>query len=57
MGGGHDLYLYNNCDSNGSSNSNIPFTYGKNQGGNNQSLAGNSSFKVIECEVFQVIYK
>ena len=56
MGGGHDLYLANNCDSNTSSSSGLSATYGKNQGGNNQSLAGSSSFKVIEIEVFEIIY-
>lgn len=52
MGGGRDLYLTDNCNSNCSSTSNLSSTYGKNQGGNNTSLAGSQSFLVSEIEVF-----
>jgi len=33
------------------------YSYGKNQGGNNTSLAGSRNFVVDEIEVFEVIYK
>ena len=57
MGGGHDLYLYDNCHINNSSCSNLSSTYGKNQGGFYTSLAGSENFVVDEIEVFEVIYK
>ena len=57
MGGGHDLYLSDNCNTNNSSTANLPYSYGKNQGGNFISLAGSYNFVVDEIEVFEVIYK
>jgi len=57
MGGGHDLHLYDNCHINTSSYSALSHSYGKNQGGNNTSLAGSPNFVVDEIEVFEVIYK
>ena len=57
MGGGHDLYLSDNCQSNISSGSALSSSYGKNQGGNNTSLAGSRNFIVEEIEVFEIIYK
>jgi len=52
MGGGHDLYLSDNCNANNSSYSNLPHSYGNNQGGNTTSLAGSYNFVVDEIEVF-----
>ena len=57
MGGGHDLYLSDNCHINNSSYSNLSHSYGKNQGGNKTSLAGSKNFVVDDIEVFEVIYK
>jgi len=57
MGDGHDLYIYDNCHINNSSYSNLSHSYGKNQGGNNTSLAGSRNFVVDDIEVFEVIYK
>ena len=52
MGGGHDLYLSDNCNANNSSYSNLSHSYGNNQGGNTTSLAGSYNFVVDEIEVF-----
>ena len=57
MGGGHDLYLSDNCQSNNSSYSSLSSYYGRNQSGNNTSLAGSRNFVVDEIEVFEVLYK
>jgi len=57
MGGGYDLCLSDNCHINTLSYSALSYSYGKNQGGNNTSLAGSRNFVVDEIEVFEVIYK
>ena len=57
MGGGHDLCLVDNCHINNSSYSGLSSTYGKNQGGDNTSLAGSYNFLVDDIEVFELIYK
>jgi len=56
MGGGHDLYLSDNCNDNNSSTANLPYSYGKYQGGNITSLSGSYNYVVEEIEVFEVIY-
>mmetsp|Transcript_7087 Transcript_7087/g.6342 ORF Transcript_7087/g.6342 Transcript_7087/m.6342 type:complete len:127 (+) Transcript_7087:1231-1611(+) len=56
FGGGHDLYISDNCNTNNGCYSNFNHTYdAKDQSGNNQSaLAGAYNFTVEEIEVFHV---
>ena len=60
FGGGHDLLIYNDCNVNSSSHSNLGHTYEAN-GYAYQStealsyLAGSYYFTVLEMEVFKII--
>jgi len=57
FGGGHDIYISNNCDSNSTSYSNVGYTYsldGYSYGSNDAKnfLAGSYNFTVTDIEVF-----
>ena len=55
MGGGHDLYLCNNCNSTNSSYSGLGNSY---QAPNdNNMLAGSYNFTVSDFEVFHLVKK
>ena len=66
FGGGHDLYISNNCDTNNSSYCNFPTIYngeGPHRYNNNQisyqaicGATNGKNFIVTDYEVFQVIY-
>ena len=63
FGGGHDLYLSDNCNTNNDSFSNFPFTYNlegpvkytKNQE-DYATFTGKYRFKVTDYEVFKIVY-
>jgi len=52
FGGGHDLYISDQSNTNNSSYSGLGSTYELPTGKNNTWLAGTNSFKVLEIEVF-----
>jgi len=60
FGGGHDLYIANDCNVNSSSYSNLGHTYESNgyAYGSTEArsyLAGSYSFTILEMEVFKII--
>jgi len=52
FGGGHDLYVANNCAANNSSATNFPHSYGDTTGRGNATFTGAANFQVRDIEVF-----
>jgi len=54
FGGGHDLYVDHNCNSNANSQTNFPNSYNDTTGRGNATFTGGRNYQVSEIEVFQV---
>lgn len=54
FGEGHDIFIYDQANTNNSSASNLGTTYEIPQGKDNTWLAGSYNFKVLEIEVYTV---
>eukprot|EP01125_Pyxidicula_operculata_P001427 TRINITY_DN1131_c0_g1_i6.p1 TRINITY_DN1131_c0_g1~~TRINITY_DN1131_c0_g1_i6.p1 ORF type:complete len:448 (-),score=126.73 TRINITY_DN1131_c0_g1_i6:194-1537(-) len=54
FGGGHDIYVSDNCNSNSSSYTNFPSSYTDTTSKGKNLFTGNYNFQVSEIEVYQV---
>jgi len=54
FGGGHDIHVSNNSNSNNSSYTNFPHDYTDSLGHANNTFAGSKNFQVAEIEVFSL---